>query len=189
MKANVKNILGLFLIGVMVFGFNSCKDDDETPTTDDTNKSKTEMLTSGSWLMESGTIAPSIVVDIFGTKVTIATYWELLAALNGSTTAEPCLKDNLMIFKTDSSVTLDEGASKCDPSDPQTEDGGNWLFEDNESKLTFTAFPYDPLKDPRTLEIIKLTSSEMDLKMDYVFVDPVTSDSTDHVIELHFKNR
>jgi hypothetical protein len=189
MNINIKKFSALFLIGLLVFGFSSCKDDEDPPVTDDTPKTKTELLTTGSWLMESGTIAPSIVVDIFGTKVTIATYWELLAALNGSATAEPCLKDNLMVFKLDSTVTLDEGPLKCDPSDPQTEDGGNWLFSENDTKLTFTAFPYDPLKEPRTLDILKLTSTDMDLEMEYEFVDPVTTDTTDHIILLHFKNR
>lgn len=183
----MKKFSTLFLLGLIVFGMNSCKDDEETPTTDDGPKTKTEMLTTNGWLMTSGTITPSIEVDIFGTTVVISTYWELLAAINGSSTAEPCLKDNLMYFKTDSTLTLDEGPTKCDPADPQTEDGGKWMFNKDESEITFTAFPYDPLKEPRTLEIVTLTRSEMDLRMEYTFNGP--SDTTDHVILLDFENK
>ena len=36
------------------------------------------------------------------------------------TVAQPCFKDNTFQFKTDSTVTVDEGATKCNSSDPQT---------------------------------------------------------------------
>ena len=179
----------LMFVGVLAFGLQSCKHDEEVPGDDGSTKTKTEMLTTGKWLMESGTITPSIEVDIFGTKVTISNYWQLLAAINGTTDAEPCVKDNLMIFNTDSTLILDEGATKCDPADPQQEDGGNWMFKENETKITFSAFPYDPLKEERTMKIISLTDSKMVLEMNYDFTDPVTMGTTSHLIELNFKKQ
>lgn len=36
------------------------------------------------------------------------------------TVAQPCFKDNTYQFKTDSTVIVDEGATKCDTAAPQT---------------------------------------------------------------------
>jgi hypothetical protein len=36
------------------------------------------------------------------------------------TVAQPCFKDNTYQFRTDSTVVVDEGALKCNSSDPQT---------------------------------------------------------------------
>lgn len=193
MKERMKrlNLLGTFLVlAVLTFSVYSCKDDEgDPPAEDNTPKTKTEMLTTGSWLMKSGTITPSITVDIFGTTVTLNNYWELLAAVNGTTDAEPCLKDNLLIFNTDSTVVLDEGAIKCDPADPQTDDGGEWRFIDNETKVVFSSFPLDPLKEERTMKVLELTNTNLNLEMDYQYVVPLKGDTSDHVILLKFEKQ
>ncbi|MDB4062430.1 BACON domain-containing protein, partial [Vicingaceae bacterium] len=59
-----------------------------------------------------------------------------------------CQQDNIQRFETDGSLAFDEGATKCDPTDPQTE-AGNWAFYDSETKLIF-----DPGPDADTLNII-----------------------------------
>jgi hypothetical protein len=176
----------LSVICLLVVLAISCKDEEDPEPTKETPKTNTDFLVEGNWEMQSGVINPSIEVDIFGTTVTIGNYWELLGALNGGV-AQPCFKDNLMLFFRDSSVTLDEGPSKCDAADPQEQDGGDWMFLNNETSLAFTSFPYDPLMQERVLEIISLNSAEMKLKMDYKFAPP-GGDSTDHVINLEFKN-
>ena len=79
----------------------SCKKDD------DVAPDKTKILTSGSWQLSAMTVDPAI--DWFGTPVTNV-YSQLPA----------CVKDDLAIFKTNGNVNYDEGASKCDPNDPQT---------------------------------------------------------------------
>ncbi|MES2479425.1 MAG: lipocalin family protein [Bacteroidota bacterium] len=37
-----------------------------------------------------------------------------------------CIKDDLIVFKPDNTFYGDEGASKCDASAPQIQDGGTW---------------------------------------------------------------
>ncbi len=47
---------------------------------------------------------------------------------------DPCELDDRTTFSTDGIHLLDEGATKCDPSDPQTI-SGTWSFQDDETTL------------------------------------------------------
>src|SRR5687767_9382253 len=103
--------LALFVIGVTAFGCQKDKGDD-----DDSGKTKTELITSGTWKFD--------------------------AAFVGSTSTplpdnylEDCVTDNLLTLKADGTGTLDEGATRCDPSDPQSSNV-TWQFKDNESVLS-----------------------------------------------------
>lgn len=40
-----------------------------------------------------------------------------------------CAKDNMLVFKSDKSYEANEGATKCDPNDPQVTDTGNWTVD------------------------------------------------------------
>lgn len=97
--------------------FISCKEDDEDPDT-------TELLTDGNWKLTAMTSDPAI--DWFGTPVTNV-YAQLPA----------CIKDDFTIFKDNGTVNFDEGASKCDPSDPQTT-SGTWTLNTDETILSVT---------------------------------------------------
>lgn len=48
---------------------------------------------------------------------------------------EECVKDNLITFETNSTITVDEGATKCDAADPQTQTDGNWELLENDTKF------------------------------------------------------
>ena len=75
-------------------------------------------LTTGRWqLTGAGVIIPgsSTTIDVFSQVPT-------------------CLSDNFYTFGADGTLTVDEGATKCDPSDPQTSTG-NWKLLDNNTKL------------------------------------------------------
>jgi len=183
----MKNLSTLILIITFFMGL-ACNDEPEAEPLDNTpmEKTNTDFLVEGNWQLKSGLIDPSITVDVFGTTVVIESYWDMLAALNGGA-VEECQMDNLMLFRSDSSVVLDEGQTKCDPADPQEENGGDWLFQSNETELVFTSFPYDPLMQRRTLKVIDLDAANLKLEMDYRF-GFAGSDSTDHLIKLDFEN-
>ncbi|MCB9246638.1 MAG: hypothetical protein H6606_09440 [Flavobacteriales bacterium] len=173
---------------IFFLGAGGCKDDEEpdcecTPE----SKSRHQMLIEGRWQLQQGLIKPPVEVEIFGTKITISNYWELTAALSGGVVPD-CQKDNLMFFQSDSTVLLDEGLQKCDPADPQTQGGGDWLLIQSDTKLKFTSFPFDPLQQERILNIDTIASSMLNLSMDYRFGSP-TGDSTDHKIYLEFLNK
>lgn len=63
----------------------------------------------------------------------------MLITLDGDTAytfseLEPCEKDDLTHFKKDGTAVDDDGATKCDPADPQTE-SYLWSFLTNETEL------------------------------------------------------
>jgi len=49
---------------------------------------------------------------------------------------EPCEKDNITFFTSDLKYKVDEGASKCDPSDTQIQDQGTWSFNPAKTIIT-----------------------------------------------------
>ena len=181
----MKHIIGILFISTLLLT-SGCKDDEgDTPQTKE--KTKTDLATEGEWRINGGTIVPSITIDIMGNIITVDDIWDLLAYQGGGTVQE-CNKDNLMFLKTDSTVILDEGPTKCDMNDPQTEDGGLWFFVENETKVKFSSFPFDPTGAPQTLDIETLTTTNLDLNMIYEFIDPIGGDTTDHTIKINYVN-
>ena len=49
---------------------------------------------------------------------------------------DACEKDNIYTFSTSFTYKKDEGATKCNSTDPQTIESGNWAFTSSESKLS-----------------------------------------------------
>ena len=119
----MKNYLLLLAVAATV-SFTSCSkdDDDATPA-----KSKTEYLTASGWKVTSVTVDPAIDFDGDGTKET-----DLLPF------SQACNLDDLTVFKTDQTYTEEEGATKCDPNDPQVYTTGTWAFSNNENTITLT---------------------------------------------------
>ena len=179
-----------YLVFAVLLAFMASCSDEEAPVTkeEETKEpTKTELATEAQWRLDNGTIIPSVEVEILGNKITVENYWDLLAAVNQGVVPD-CDKDNEMILASDSSVTLSEGPTKCDVNDPDSEDGGSWFFVEEETKMTFTSFPFDPTSEPRTLEILELTENSLKLKMDYVFLNPIDNSTSDHVINLEYTN-
>lgn len=110
----MKNYLLLLAVAATV-SFTSCDSDDDevTPPT------KTELISNKNWTVTAETIAAG------------GSSQDLYAQYDA------CQKDDFVKFATDGKVTFDEGGSKCDPTDPQTETY-NWSFTNNEGKLTIT---------------------------------------------------
>lgn len=106
--------------GVVVI-FISCKKDKE----DNATKTKTGLITSGSWKRTALTSDPAYDWNgngVFDTNI-----------LN---TMLPCEKDNFDTYKTNGMIETDEGPTKCNSLDPQTW-SETWRFADNETKIIF----------------------------------------------------
>lgn len=118
----LKYFIALLLVGGIASSSISCKKDD-----DDNNntpaKTKTEILTSHAWKVNSWTIDPPYD-NGDGTFTS-----DRLADM------EACDKDNFITFQADGKLLYDEGTQKCDPDDPQT-DPGTWALLDNETKMS-----------------------------------------------------
>ncbi len=86
-------------------------------------KTKTELLTEKSWLVTAITVNPGIPTGAVPITDLFAQY-------------EPCIKDNLLTFAADKKYSEAEGATKCNPSDPQMVEIGTWSFDAGETILT-----------------------------------------------------
>jgi Lipocalin-like domain len=91
---------------------------------------------------------------------------DLLASVGGSayssvftTVLEACDRDDIWQFKADGTYSVAEGATKCNPSDPEIATTGTWQLIENDSKLII-----DDISDvPQTFTITELTSTSLKL--------------------------
>lgn len=136
---SIKKTLIVAACGFFALALSSCGKNDDKP-----KSSKTTLLTDKPWkivsfISKTGTESE----DIFKT-------------------GEQCEKDNVFFFKTDNTLVVEEGATKCDADDPDFY-SGPWAFTDNETKLRFslegdddgTSFVIDVLSDTE-LKVILL---------------------------------
>lgn len=99
----------MLMVAALAFA-TSCKKDEDSSNSP--AKSKTELITSGSWRVSS--------LVLGGTDI-----WP---------SQDACDKDDLSIFKADGTYIDDEGPTKCDSSDPQ-QSTSTWKFMNNETML------------------------------------------------------
>lgn len=125
-------MLSLALLSLLIF--TGCQKDDPPPPT------KTELI-SRNWKVTAMTAvfpAPIGTVDVLGQ-------------------IDACEKDNIIKIQSAGTYTVDEGATKCDPTDPQIVETGNWVFANNETKLTIIG---------ETWDIVSLSATTLVLKQD-----------------------
>jgi hypothetical protein len=116
MKSIIKFSSVFFMMVLLVISCN--KENDES-----TAKTKTELLTTGSWKRIALISTPAYDWNADGNSATdvLSIMW-------------PCEKDNFETYKINGMVETNEGPAKCDPSDPQTW-SVTWMLVDNETKL------------------------------------------------------
>lgn len=163
-KRNAHQPLIILLVLGLVILTGSCKKDKE-----DDPKTKTELLTTGSWKFTAFTVDPPYpIFDDQGNI--IGTSDDVLGNM------DDCSVNDIHSFKTDNTFTFDEGATKCDPADPQTI-SGTWLFKTDETVLSIT-------QDGYTQDNIILELTESVLKVKYTEV----SASTNYTYTLTFSH-
>jgi Lipocalin-like domain len=111
-----KHYLALFICFIAVLSFlPGCgKDNDPAPPAP---KTKTQLISQSTWRFSSATVG----------------------GLDASAFLQACQKDNTLAFVAAGTGTLDEGASKCNPTtDPQTSPF-TWSFQSSESMLIVSA--------------------------------------------------
>lgn len=103
---------------------------------------RTQLLTAQKWRVSSATIASPGQPTID------------LTALS-----PPCKLDDYVQFATPSTYVVDEGATKCDSRDPQTQ-LGTWAFANNDTQLSisYTGDTYTATVDELTASALKLTT-------------------------------
>ena len=132
-----------FLIAMV--GIVSCKKDRD----DIGSKTKTELLTTGTWKYTSCIISPAY--DYYGNGNAVTDIFAIM---------QPCEKDDFEEFHTNGIWEYNEGPTKCDPSNPQIIYSEPWSFTANETKVIVGG-----------VECTILELTETTLKLRYSFED------------------
>jgi hypothetical protein len=113
-KTMYKSIAKLLPVAlVLATSFSACKKDKD----EEQAKSRTTLLTQKDWFI-------SKFEEKTNNGAWVDDYPNFLA----------CERDNKQTFRTNNTCVYDEGATKCNSADPQT-DIVNWSFTDNETKI------------------------------------------------------
>lgn len=124
---------------VLVFLAESCKKKKkESPIA-----TKTELITSKSWIYSSLKFSPAIRIESF--PIPISDIYPFMQA---------CTLDNFMTFKSDHTFISDEGTLKCDTTVPQTT-SGTWSLNPDETKIVFSSF--NGFEEEVIFDLIELT--------------------------------
>jgi hypothetical protein len=113
-KVNFRIVAVGAMSSLLIMGAVSCKKSS-------TKKSNTELLTQATWKLvkdESKTGTGAWVDNTAGYAA--------------------CEKDDNLIFRANATMEINEGATKCAPSDPQIIATGTWAFATNETQLKTT---------------------------------------------------
>ena len=136
---NYFKLLSLLALA-MVVTFSAYKKDD-----DNNSKTPIDYLTAGNWKVTGMTINPAITV----LGIEYSDVYTLFI--------EDCVKDDLIKFNTDGTLTEDEGATKCDSGDPQTTNDGTWTLSDDGLTITIN-YPGD---DPEVATVKTLNGTNL----------------------------
>ena len=142
----MKQLIKFAAFFLIVAGSVACKKNKNE--SDNTAKTKTELLTAGSWKRTALISNPAYDWYADGTFAT-----DILKC------NEAFEKDNFDTYKAGGIVETDEGPTKCNPSDPQIWTA-TWTFADNETKLIFDG------TDEYTL--LELTSNTLKFQSTFV---------------------
>lgn len=131
MKKSILYLLGLTLV------LGACSKDSKNATNSD-------KLTDGQWRLTALT--------------TSFTYNGVESTIDAYTQLADCDKDNFFVFQSGGIFISDEGATLCNPSDPQQETG-TWSFTQNETHLVISG-----TSDDYDAEILELSDTKLRLK-------------------------
>jgi hypothetical protein len=118
--------------------FSSCQKDD-----DNDEPSGQEILTSGQWKITGATANPPLTIPGVGT----------ISDIYNTPFVKACFKDNYYVFNANGTAEINEGATKCNDSDPQS-DPTTWSLSADEKELTI---------DGNTFTVLELSTNKMRL--------------------------
>ena len=131
-----KILISTLFLGIII-GFTGCSKDDDEPAVVVT---KTQLLTKESWKQVNSEVSTG------GAFTSDWASWD------------DCDKDDLTTFKTDKTYQATEGATKCNPADPDLIDEGTWDFNSDETKL---------IMDVLSTTIVKLDETDLIITFKY----------------------
>jgi len=147
-----KQIFNLLMICALLF--SDCKKSSS-------GQSATQLLTSAAWKYDTG----GLDIDKNGSVDTPFPPGFI----------KSCETDNTLTFKSDGTGTVDEGATKCNSTDPQTSPF-TWSFKNNNTIINFPDTLFGTLGGD--VKVNSLTSSKLELQKEV----NITSTTTANVI-------
>lgn len=137
----MRTILKITFISILLAGvFQACKKSSSS------SKSKTELITQTTWKFSAATANGN----------------------DASNYIDACQKDNIYTFVSTGTGNVDEGATKCDPGDPQTIPF-NWNFASNETVLHLSTTFFSGAANDLTIT----TLTETQLIVSFPYTPPV----------------
>lgn len=133
----IKNLFAAVLL-FSVLG-TSCKKKEKEPT-------KEELLIKGKWKLTGASAAGGL--------------YDLMTVL------KDCQKDNTFILNSNKSITVDEGASKCNDTAKQTSTDGQWSLSNNDTKMTISGDKITAGFGNLTGDVVKIEASTFQIKKD-----------------------
>jgi hypothetical protein len=139
----------------IAIGVASCgkDDDDDNPP----GMTRTELIAASVWKYDTA----GIDADRNGTMDT-----SLPPGI-----IQSCDTDNTLTFRANGTGTLDEGATKCDDTVPQTSEF-TWSFSNNENVVTFSDSLFTGIDG--NVNIISLTENDLTLSKEVTISAPLT---------------
>jgi hypothetical protein len=131
----------VFITGAIAFAACKKKDNNTSTTPAKTGR---DYLVEGKWQITSMPIEYS--VSGFGGQ-----------SWNQYDSMQACEKDNFAQFMSSGKAWNDEGATKCNTSDPQIDSTGTWTLNSDYTKMTFSDMGDNPF------EVQELTASSLKL--------------------------
>jgi len=138
----------LFLLALAATALSACKKDSNAMP------SKTELLTTPKWRITAET---ETVKNAQTGGSSTTTVFDRYAGMTA------CVRDNFHKFNVDKSWIIDEGASKCLSTAPQS-GSSTWNFNSDQTKLLVPS-PSLPATTAE-VDIVELTSSTLRLRVD-----------------------
>lgn len=148
-KVNIKT-LAMFAIAASL-SLTSCDkddDDDEEPA-----PTRSELLVSQQWSLIAFNVEPALDWDQDGTQEN-----NLIPYVGA------CTLDDFWLFQANGNYTSEEGASKCNPNDPQIIESGQWLWNSDQTRLILNA-------NSQTFEATVTSITASQLIWEYVIVN------------------
>jgi len=131
----ISHLLSVAII-LAIVGLSSCHKDNPQP-------SKMDLISAKTWKLTGATISGTDVFSSF----------------------DNCVKDNLITFAKNGTYTEDEGATKCNQSDPQTT-VAQWSFQKSETEID-VSYPDNTVEK---LTIVSLSATT--LSVTYAITSP-----------------
>ena len=146
----------IVLASLAIISFTACKKKENPSTT--VTYTKADTLQNGKWKLTSASAAGGLI-DLM-------------------TSMKDCQKDNFYTFNADKTITIDEGATKCNASDVSPRSDGNWSLSSDYKQITVSGSLISSFGlgiSSITGDLVSINTTGLEIKKDTTFSGIPTS--------------